>query len=61
METLYKILVVSTCAFVADKMFRYIFLNATTEIDALDFYSRNKRKIQLIFKKFNPKIYPTHL
>ena len=60
METLYNLQVTSTCAFVANKVFEYILLNATTEIEALEFYYINKRKISYFFFKFHPQIYPTH-
>ena len=45
METLYKIEVIPTCAFVANKVVERFLLNATTEIEALEFYYINKRKI----------------
>ena len=35
----------STCAFVANKVFKCILLNTTTEIEVLKFYYINKRKI----------------
>ena len=60
METHYKIQVTSACVFVANKVYEYILLNATTVIEALQFYSTNKMKIDSIFRKFYPEIYPTH-
>ena len=58
METLYKIWVTSTCAFVANKVFESILLNATTEIEALEFYYIKERKINQIFGKSTQKYTP---
>ena len=41
-------------------MLQYILLNATTVIEALQFYSTNNMKIDSVFRKFYPEIYPTH-
>ena len=41
----HKIYVTSTCAFVANKAFECILLNATTENEAAEFYYINKWKI----------------
>ena len=49
METLYIIYVTSTCAFVANTVCECFLLNATTEIEALEFYYINIRKIIKIF------------
>ena len=45
METLYKILVTSTGAIVTNRVCECILRNATTEIEALEFYYINSRKI----------------
>ena len=59
METLYKIYVTSTCAFVANKVIReYFSLNATIEIKGLEFYYLNKRKINYFFLKLSPQNIP---
>ena len=60
METLYKIQVTSSCAFVANKMFECILLNATTDIEAFEFYYVNKRKLTKFSEKFHPNIYTNH-
>ena len=54
----YTIKVTSTCAFVAITVGECILWNATTEIEALEFYCINKRKINLIFWKVHPKYNP---
>ena len=51
METLYKILASSTYAFV---VFESILLNATTVIEVLKFYKKNKRKINYFIRKISP-------
>ena len=41
-------------------MFEDILLNATTVTEALEFYSLNEMKIELIFEKIDHKTYPSH-
>ena len=41
METPYRIKMVSTCVFVANKVFEDILLNAITVTEALEFYFSN--------------------
>ena len=49
-NTLQKLSYINLCFF-ANKVYEYIMLNATTVIEALQFYSTNKMKIDSIFRK----------